>query len=459
MKGCSTNKAADSSAEDAPSLPGEMGGLKVVNGAEYFGDTPVHNPPLVTVAFALDPRDPSTVVASMPAQAHTWNPVALSSQLRSLYEMSNDGATIRKTERDSYVDSLRTNTPLTGGVHRFRVRIDNTAGEDFCNHIGFVADGYKGSALNSADSCCIEVDSGRILLDGSACSRITGSPGQGDVVVLQLDLDNGNFSCGVEGQPMTSVYWLSQKRPVYLALSFRRIGWKATLLSNTRCGVDDHMSCKEQLARELALVREGLTEVDPGITLFQAMLEVMRASDAARDQLLPTAERHTGRGEERKEAAHQAPSGVVAPARTGLAPAAGFHAAVQGHGRHPYRLVCESRIDGIRECLSFLSTSAACGSGRRAEFPPERRRVTTAQVWLEERSLRWDATKDCMGKVPVNVFGDKRAASGGGRTANDVLEEQLSAAGVSAFCKSKLVCESKLVCVMLAKSLLFHETM
>ncbi len=114
--------------------------------------------------------------------------LALSSQLRSLYQISNNGATVRKTGRDSYVDAIRTrysvyllywykstntdaegvaSAPLASGLHSFSLRIDESAGEDFCNHIGFVAgDGYRGSALNSADSCCVEVDSGRIMIDG-----------------------------------------------------------------------------------------------------------------------------------------------------------------------------------------------------------------------------------------------------------------------------------------------------
>ena len=45
------------------------------------------------------------------------------------------------------------------------------------------------------------------------------------MVVLQMDLDTNQFSAGIEGEPMTSVYWSCQKRPVYLAVSFRRVGY------------------------------------------------------------------------------------------------------------------------------------------------------------------------------------------------------------------------------------------
>lgn len=73
-------------------------------------------------------------------------------------QVSNDGATAKKAERDAYVDTLRCKEATVSGVQRYRVRIDASSGEDFCNHVGFVAgEGYKGSALNSADSCCIEV--------------------------------------------------------------------------------------------------------------------------------------------------------------------------------------------------------------------------------------------------------------------------------------------------------------
>jgi len=148
------------------------------------------------------------------------------------------------------------------------VRIDETAGEDFCNHIGFVAgDAYRGSALNSADSCCIEVDSARIILDGRACSRISRRPTKGDVVVLQIDLDSLNssqLSVGLEGEPLVSVNWACQKRPVYLALSFRRVGWKVTLLHEQQARDSNQLSPTERAAQVLALARNSLTDLEPG---------------------------------------------------------------------------------------------------------------------------------------------------------------------------------------------------
>ena len=148
------------------------------------------------------------------------------------------------------------------------MRIDETAGEDFCNHIGFVAgDAYRGSALNSADSCCIEVDSARITLDGRACSRISRRPTKGDVVVLQIDLDSLNssqLSVGLEGEPLVSVNWACQKRPVYLALSFRRVGWKVTLLHEQQARDSNQLSPTERAAQVLALTRNSLTDLEPG---------------------------------------------------------------------------------------------------------------------------------------------------------------------------------------------------
>jgi hypothetical protein len=62
---------------------------------------------------------------------------------------------VRKQERDAFVDTARCATGharAAGGVHRYRVRVDAAAAADFCNHLGFVAgDGYRGSALNSAE--------------------------------------------------------------------------------------------------------------------------------------------------------------------------------------------------------------------------------------------------------------------------------------------------------------------
>jgi hypothetical protein len=71
---------------------------------------------------------------------------------------------VRKQERDAFVDTVRcaAGHPAAagggggggGGVHRYRVRVDAGAGDDFCNHVGFVAgEGYRGSALNSAEVC------------------------------------------------------------------------------------------------------------------------------------------------------------------------------------------------------------------------------------------------------------------------------------------------------------------
>jgi len=94
----------------------------------------VYDPPLIEVAYALDPRDPTAVAVSTSSQAHTWHAVAMASQKRSLYEISNEGATVKKTEQDSFVDAIRTTASLQRGVHRFRVRIDETAGILFVVH-------------------------------------------------------------------------------------------------------------------------------------------------------------------------------------------------------------------------------------------------------------------------------------------------------------------------------------
>jgi hypothetical protein len=154
LKYCSQLKSCtDTCAASSPSHARAfgLGGLECVDGEEYLEGVAVYAPPLIEVAYAVDPRDPSAVAVNTSTKPHTWHAVAMSSQLRSLYHISDGDTSVRKAERDSYVDAIRINTPLTSGVHRFRVRIDETAGEDFCNHIGFVAgDGYKGSALNSA---------------------------------------------------------------------------------------------------------------------------------------------------------------------------------------------------------------------------------------------------------------------------------------------------------------------
>jgi hypothetical protein len=154
-------------------------------------------------------------------------------------QVSNDGATAKKAERDAYVDTLRCKEPVVSGAQRFRIRIDAVSGEDFCNHIGFAAgEGYKGSALNSTDSCCIEVDSGRISVDGrSTGASITRPPAVGDVVVVEIDLDRGEFSGGIEGEAMTSVQWAPTKVPVFLAVSFRRLGWKVTVLGQPKAEI------------------------------------------------------------------------------------------------------------------------------------------------------------------------------------------------------------------------------
>ena len=102
-----------------------MGGLQIVDGVAHFEGVPVYDAPLLQVAYGLDPRDPARCGKSWSegGQADTWHGVSLSAQLRSLYEISNNGATVSKTERDLYVDAVRTSTPLRSGVHRFRVRI------------------------------------------------------------------------------------------------------------------------------------------------------------------------------------------------------------------------------------------------------------------------------------------------------------------------------------------------
>ena len=52
---------------------------------------------MTQVAYALDPRDPSAAAASTVATLpQAWHPVALASQLRSLYQISNGGATAPK---------------------------------------------------------------------------------------------------------------------------------------------------------------------------------------------------------------------------------------------------------------------------------------------------------------------------------------------------------------------------
>ena len=167
--------------------------------------------------------------------ATEWHNVALSSQARSLYALSRSGTSARKAERDSYVDTLRTTTGLHNGAHTFRVRVDATAGEDFCNHLGLIAGtSYRGSALNSNGTCSLEIDSGRVCIDGRwSGSTLARNPSGGDVVSIRVDLEQSEVTFAIESDsavPPLSVAWTAGKRPVFLACSFRRVGWQVTLL-------------------------------------------------------------------------------------------------------------------------------------------------------------------------------------------------------------------------------------
>ena len=329
---------------------------------------------MTQVAYALDPRDPSAAAASTVAKLpQAWHPVALASQLRSLYQISNGGATARKTERDEYVDAIRCSAALEKGVHRFRLRLDQIAGEDHCNHVGFVAgDAYSGSALNSVDSCGLEVDSARILIDGRACTQISRRPAQGDVIVLQIDVDSGNFSCGVEGEALVSSYWACEKRPIFLALSFRRVGWQVTILSSPQSADHDTMSRKEQAAHDLALIHSSLGVLSPSITLFRAMLQVVKAGNEACTLASPAT---------KKEGADT--GGIQAGARGSVTP----HAGNLSGGmltRQPHRLVYQVRVDGLERWLRLFKGESA----QTADWSRELSGCIgdKAQVWLEERT-------------------------------------------------------------------------
>jgi hypothetical protein len=412
----------------------------VQDGVEYLGNVAVYDPPLLEVEYALDPRDPgASAVSHLPSsEASAWHAVALSSQLRSLYEISNDGATARKVERDAYVDALRMTRAMAKGVHRFRLRIDETAGDDFCNHVGFIAGpegSYRGSALNSADSCCIEIDSARVMLDGRACSRISRRPVKGDVLILQIDLDSTQFSVGIEGEAMTSVYWSCQKRPVYLAVSFRRIGWKVTLLS-TESGALGQLSRKEQARRDMALARSSLKCMSPDITLFQAMLEVLNAAESALAAAKAGSGGHaasggdTAAGSASQSMATDVPGGVCGGVRKASCQlAAASQLALQAQARQPYRLVYQVRVSGLEECRWLLaasaphSSSAACHSTS-GIMPASNARGRSRQVWLEER--------------PLHAGSGTRAAA----LVDGTLEQQLRAAGLGeqACCAARLLC-------------------
>jgi len=223
------------------------------------------NPPTIEISFSVNPRE----LGIFDTITH-WHPITLSSQRRNLYAISNNGTTARKDSKDSFVDTLRTSTGLSSGIHRFRIRIDEAAGDDLCNHMGFIAgDEYHGSALNSNDSCCLELNDGKLNVNGRlAGANISRKPVEGDVIILQVDFAKEEFSAGIEGEGMASIRWTCPKKPVYLAVSFRRIGWTVTLLNS-----EDNSEEK----KNFLLAQESLTKLDCSTPTYVGMQRVLQS--------------------------------------------------------------------------------------------------------------------------------------------------------------------------------------
>jgi len=219
------------------------------------------------------------------------------------------------------------------------------------------------------------------------------------------------------------------------------------MLKNSEAGAGDEMSRKEQATHDLALARNCLTDMDPSITLFQAMLEVVRAADAARAN--STSQSHASSGEvglDVVEAAHRSPrtesEGVGGKGAWSLAAASQL--AMQAQARQPYRLVYQVRMHGLQQCLHVLSPHNASAAAERATRSEPAgctdgrvdtiRRARRAQVWLEERPLGEASVVDGgrHGGCALGYVGSgDEAAMRATADQNDVLEQQLSAAGLS----------------------------
>ena len=193
-----------------------------------------------------------------------------------------------------------------------------------------------------------------------------------------------------------------------------------------------------------------------GITLFQAMLQVVRAAEEARQ-------------EERAGSSKglSAASGVAAvgAARAGAAGDSGRggggrkedwalaspHAALQAQARQLYRLVYQVRIQGLDDCLSLLSCMSSLSSTAPVGLPslPSAHASSCAEgvaradglgrnrrshVWLEERPLdvhSGAAHNNRAHDVHVHAHAHGARVARVAEKENDVLEQRLSAAGLS----------------------------
>ncbi len=252
-----------------------------------------------------------------------------------------------------------------------------------------------------------------------------------------MDLDNSQLRVGIEGEEMSAVYWACEKRPVFLAVSFRRVGWTVTLLnagdgrvcevctkattaqyliylclSHSDAGVRDKTSGREKPALDFVqLAQKSLTDLDSSITLFQAMLQIVKTADAARAQPATAATAATGPATQPAPASAHHASGVESEASSqqraaqgeegrggvasgGVAGVAGDGAAVAAskmasasapklvmHTRahQPFRLLYDVRIHGLESSLAVLESVTDAN----VKIGPRMQRVRREQVWLK----------------------------------------------------------------------------
>jgi len=160
-----------------------------------------------------------------------WENLDTSRSYGMLYEISENGKTFRKAQRNEIITVIRGTTPLSGTKkYKFRFRVKNRADTESIDGLGFSnlsSNCWEICGMNCSGAVYINT-SGTIFIENSEKARIPFNWEVGTLIELTLDMIAKEVTFQVNSSKKI-LKWDECTDKVFVTACFRKLGWEICL--------------------------------------------------------------------------------------------------------------------------------------------------------------------------------------------------------------------------------------